>query len=146
MAFDSVYFPSAYVVKVGVNKSTGVIRVEKVWAAVDVGLALHPDNIQAQLEGQIIFAISSMLKERITMSNGAVDQSNFHDYPVLRMNEVPDMEITVISNPDAKPAGVGDSRLSAIPAAIANAYTDASGIRLRHMPFTPERVKISLSV
>ncbi|MFT5132583.1 MAG: isoquinoline 1-oxidoreductase beta subunit [Gammaproteobacteria bacterium] len=140
MAFDSAYYPTAYVVQVAVDKNTGVIRVAKVWVALDVGIAIHPRNIFGQMEGQIIFAISNVLKERITMTNGVVDQSNFHDYPIMRMSEIPEIEITVLTRKHSKPLGVGDSRLGPIPAAVGNAFTNLTGKRLRHLPLIPSRV------
>ncbi|NKB35960.1 MAG: molybdopterin-dependent oxidoreductase [Gammaproteobacteria bacterium] len=140
VAFQSAYYPTAYVVQVTLDENTGLIRVAKVWVALYVGIAIHPDNIIAQLEGQIIFAISNTLKERITMRDGVVEQSNFHDYPIMRMNEVPEIEIDILTRKNSKPLGVGDSRCEVIPAAIANAFADLSGKRLYHLPLTPERV------
>ncbi len=140
IAFQSAYYPTAYVVQISLDENTGVIRVAKVWVALDVGIAIHPANIVGQLEGQILFAISNTLKERITMRNGVVEQSNFHDYPIMRMNEIPEIEIDILTRRNSKPLGVGDSRCEVIPAAIANAFADLSGKRLYHLPLTPERV------
>jgi len=140
LAFDSTDYPTAYVVQVKLAKSSGIITVSKVWVALDVGVAIHPKNIASQIEGQIIYAISNTLKERITMTKGKVEQSNFFDYPILRINEIPDIEIKLLTRRGSKPSGVGDSRLATIPAAVANAFADLTGKRLRHMPFIPKRV------
>ena len=74
------------------------------------------------------------------MRNGEVEQRNFHDYPIMRMNETPEIEIDILTRKNSKPLGVGDSRCEVIPAAIANAFTDLSGRRLYHLPLTPDRV------
>jgi len=145
LAFHSNYYPTACVVKTAVDRQTGVITVPRIWMALYVGVAVHPRNILGQLESQIIFAISNVLKERITFRDGAVQQSNYHDYPIMRMQEIPQMEIEVLERRGAKPLGVGDSRLEPIPAAIANGFADLSGKRLRHLPFLPDRVKAVLA-
>lgn len=145
LAFDSLFYPTAYVVKVAVDKNTGVISIPKVWVALDVGIAIHPQNIIGQMEGQIIFAISNVLKERITITNGTVDQSNFNDYPFMRISEIPDIEVKILTRKNSKPSGVGDSRLSTIPAAIGNGFASLTGKRLRHLPFIPTRVLELLS-
>lgn len=144
LAFQSAYYPTAYVVQVSVDEETGVIQVPKVWVALDVGIAVHPINIVAQIEGQIIFSISNVLKERITMTNGVVDQSNYHDYPIMRMSEIPEIEVEILTRENSKPLGVGDARCEVIPAAIGNAFTDLTGLRLRHLPFIPSRVRALL--
>jgi len=145
LAFDSISYPTAFIVKIEVDRNTGVIHIPKVWAALDVGIAIHPQNIIGQMEGQIIFAISNVLKERITFTNGAVNQSNFHDYPIMRISEIPEIEVKIITRINSKPLGVGDSRLAAIPAAIGNGFASLTGKRLRHLPFIPNRVLDALS-
>lgn len=128
------------IAKVDVNHSDYSIHVQKVWVAIDVGLAVHPDNIKAQVESGVIYAISNTLKERITFRNGAVEQSNFHDYPILRIDEIPDIETRIISRTDSKPTGVGDTTPVLIPAAIANGFAAATGKRIRHLPMTSDVV------
>jgi isoquinoline 1-oxidoreductase subunit beta len=144
LAFQSAYYPTAYVVQVTVDEQSGIIHVPKVWVALDVGIAVHPKNIMAQIEGQIIFSISNVLNERITMTRGVVDQSNFHDYPIMRISEIPEIEVEILTRKNSKPLGVGDARCEIIPAAIGNAFTDLTGLRLRHLPFIPSRVKAVL--
>lgn len=145
LAFGDSYLPVSIVTQVRLDRRSGVITVPRVWAALDVGLAVHPRNIIGQMEGQIIFAISNVLKERITLTNGVVDQSNFHDYPVMRMVETPEIEVEVITRRNSKPSGVGDARLSPIPAAIGNGFAALTGVRIRHLPLLPERVLAAMA-
>lgn len=134
----------AGVVEIGLDRASGVIDVRRVWAAVDAGTVISPDNAHAQVEGAIIYGISSALKERVTISGGEVDQSNFYDYELLRANEVPQIDIHFASV-DAVPAGLGEAGSPMVPAAIANAFYNMTGRRLRHMPFMPDRVLAALA-
>lgn len=145
LAFGSSGRAVSIITQVRLDRKTGIISVPKVWAALDVGIAVHPRNIIGQIEGQIIYSISSALKERITLTDGVVDQSNFHDYPVMRMAEIPEIEVELITRKNSKPIGVGDARHSPIPAAIGNGFTALTGKRLRHLPLIPERVLATLS-
>lgn len=145
LAFADSYHPVSIIVQVKLDRQSGVITIPKVWAALDVGVAVHPRNIVGQMEGQIIFAISNVLKERITFTNGVVDQSNFHDYPVMRMAEIPAIEVEVITRQNSQPTGVGDARLAPIPAAIGNGFAALTGKRLRHLPLIPDRVLAALN-
>ncbi|MEO1159011.1 MAG: molybdopterin cofactor-binding domain-containing protein [Pseudomonadota bacterium] len=133
----------AGVVEIGLDRQSGVISVQKVWVAVDAGVIVLPDNAHAQLEGAIIYGISSALKEQVTISKGEVEQSNFHDYEILRANECPEIA-TYFATVDAAPTGMGEAGTPMVPAAIANAFHNLTGRRLRHMPFTPERVLAAL--
>ena len=134
----------ATIVALDVKRSTGEIRVQHVWAAVDVGIAVQPGNVATQIAGGIVYGLSNALKERITFVNGAVEQSNFHDYPVLRMGEVPHIDCEVIQSTRA-PTGSGEAGTIGIMPALANAIAARTGQRLRHLPFTPERVRAALS-
>ncbi len=129
----------ASVVEVSVDRKTGKIRVHEVWSAFDCGVAILPDNIAAQLEGSAIFGVSHALGERITFKNGVVEQSNFHDYPILRMADAPDVHVKVIGT-DHPPGGVGEAGLPPIAPAIGNAVAVLTGARLRHLPMLSERV------
>jgi len=135
---------AAGVAEVEVDADSGEIRVTKFWAAVDAGLIVTPDNALNQIEGGIVFGISMALSEKIDIENGEVVQSNFFDYEVTRAHQVPEIEIYV-ADVDAPPLGVGELGTPMVPAAIANAFYAARGKRLRHMPFTSDRVVAAIN-
>jgi isoquinoline 1-oxidoreductase beta subunit len=126
------------VAEVAVDRRTGQVKVHHVWAAIDAGLALQPDNIAAQIEGAIVYTMGAALSERVSMAQGAVEQSNFYDYSVPRMSDIPEIEVKVLSTPNS-PSGIGEMGGN-VTGAIANAVAAATGARVRHMPLTPERV------
>lgn len=109
-------------------------RVHKVWAAVECGLAINPDGIRAQIEGGIVFGLSTAVADQeITIKEGRVQQSNFHDFRVLRMNECPEIDVEIIAS-DAAPTGVGEPGVPPIAPAVANAVFALTGQRLRALP------------
>ena len=112
---------------------TGVVRVKRIVSAVDTGIVINPDTVVAQLQGGIIFGLSAALWGEITIKNGRVEQSNFHDYRVMRINEVPQIEVHLIPSGEA-PGGIGETGTTATPPAVANAIYAATGVRLRRMP------------
>jgi isoquinoline 1-oxidoreductase beta subunit len=126
------------VAEVAVDRRSGDVKVHNVWAAIDAGLAVQPDNIAAQIEGAIVYTMGAALSERVTMANGAVEQSNFYDYNVPRLSDVPDIQVKVLSTPEP-PTGIGEMGGN-VTGAIANAVVAATGARVRHMPLTRERV------
>ncbi len=134
---------AAGVAEISVDKDSGEIRVHKFWAALDSGIIVQPDNAVAQIEGSIVMALSTTLIERLSLKNGRVEQSNFHDYPILRMSQTPEMHVKFLES-NEPPKGVGEPGVPIVPAAVANAFAKLTGKRLRHMPFTPERVKETL--
>jgi isoquinoline 1-oxidoreductase beta subunit len=115
-----------------------------VWIAADVGIVIQPANARAQLEGGAIFGLSNALMERITIRNGVAQQTNFHDYPVMRMASAPSIQVQLLRN-EHPPTGIGETGTVVAPAALANALASLTGRRLRHMPFTADRVKEALS-
>ena len=131
--------------EISLDEKTGQIRVHHFWSAVDAGIIIQPDNVVAQMEGGIIMGMSSVLKEKITIENGAVKESNFHDYQLLRMEDVPEsIEIAII--PSTKPPkGIGEASTPIVAGAIANAFAALTGKRLRHLPFSPDRVLAALN-
>jgi isoquinoline 1-oxidoreductase beta subunit len=131
---------STGICEISLDRSTGKIRVHHWWTANDAGMVIHPDNVRAQMEGGIIMGMSSVLMEQITIQDGKVEQSNFDDYPLLRMEDVPESIETAIIDSDGHPQGVGESGTPLVAPAIANAFFALTGKRLRHLPFTPERV------
>jgi isoquinoline 1-oxidoreductase beta subunit len=109
------------------------VRVDRVVCAVDCGIAVNPDNIRAQMEGGIGFALSAALYGEITLKDGAVEQTNFHQYPVLRINEMPAVEVYIVASPEA-PTGVGEPGVPPLAPAVANAIAAATGKRVRNLP------------
>ena len=129
--------------EVSLDNASGLITVHSFWVVVDPGLVIDPGNTVAQMEGAVVFGVSHTLKERITIKDGVVDQSNFHDYPILRMAETPEIHVKVLST-DNPPTGIGETGVPLTAAAVANAVASLEGIRLRHLPLTPERVLAAL--
>jgi isoquinoline 1-oxidoreductase beta subunit len=124
----------AQVVEVTVTKDNK-FTVDRVVCAVNCGIAVNPDVIRAQMEGGIGFGLSAALYGAITLKDGVVEQSNFHDYPVLRINEMPAVEVHIVASND-KPTGVGEPGVPPIAPAVANALAAATGKRLRRLPLT----------
>ena len=122
----------AQVVEVTVSKDDK-FSVDRVVCVVNCGVAVNPDVIRAQMEGGIGFGLSAALYGAITIKDGGVEQSNFHDYPVLRMNEMPAVEVHIVASTD-KPTGVGEPGVPPIAPAVANALAAATGKRLRKLP------------
>jgi len=133
----------ATIARVEVNHQTGVIRVPEIWIAADVGVAVLPRNIDAQLQSAVIHSLSNLLKERITFKDGAVQQSNFYDYQVLRMSEAPEVHTRVVPS-TRNPVGIGDLGGIGVGPAVANAFFSATGRRLRESPLLPDRVLAAL--
>ncbi len=135
---------AAGIAEVQLDESSGEISVSRFWAAVDAGLIVAPDNALAQIEGGIIFGLSSALKERITIVNGEVEQNNYYDYEILRAHEVPEIALH-LQDSDGPPTGVGEVGTPMVAAAVANGFHSLTGRRLRHLPFTRDRVRAALT-
>jgi isoquinoline 1-oxidoreductase beta subunit len=133
----------ALVAEVSVNRNTGALRVAKIWVALDPGIAVQPDNIIAQTESSVVYGLGFALTERITISDGAVQQSNFYDYYVPRMNQIPEIFVRVVPT-DNHPTGVGQMATPLVAPAIGNAVAELTDVRLRHTPMTPDRVLAAL--
>ena len=133
----------ALVAEVTLDRRTGTLRVPRVWTALDPGIAVQPDNIVAQTESSIVYGLGFALYERITTDDGAVQESNFYDYHVPRLNEIPEMFIEVVPT-NNHPTGVGQMATPLVGPAIANAVAELTGVRLRDTPMTPDRVKKAL--
>jgi isoquinoline 1-oxidoreductase beta subunit len=117
--------------------------VHGLWCAADVGLPIQPRNIAAQVEGSLVWGLGSALRERITIKNGAVQQTNFSDYEVPRMSDVPPIAVEVLRSGDI-PLPVGELGLASVLPAVSNAVFNLTGKRLRNAPFTKERVMVAL--
>jgi isoquinoline 1-oxidoreductase subunit beta len=135
---------TAGIAEASIDRSNGQIRVHNFWCTLDCGVAVQPDNVVAQTESSIVYGLGMALSERITIKDGAVEQSNFYDYRVPRMNEVPMTHIEIIAT-DNHPTGVGQMATPLVAPAISGAVAQLTGARLRHTPFTPERVKKALA-
>jgi len=126
--------------EISVDRSSGKIKVHHFWVALDAGVIVQPDNVKAQMEGGLIMGMSSVLQEQITIVDGKVQQSNFHDYHLLRMQDIPESIETEFIVSSKRPEGVGETATPMVACAIANAFLRLTGKRLRHLPFTPDRV------
>ena len=111
----------------------GNVKLRRIVSAVDTGIAVNPDTVIAQLQGGLVFGLSAALWGEITIDKGRVQQSNFHDYRVLRIDEVPNIEVHLIASGEA-PGGIGETGATAGPPALGNAIYAATGVRLRRMP------------
>jgi isoquinoline 1-oxidoreductase beta subunit len=131
------------VAEVSVDRASGWIKVHNFWATIDCGIPVQPDNIVRQMEGGIVFGLGLALTEEISIRDGAVEQSNFYDYRVTRMNDVPDIHVEVIAT-DNHPTGIGQMPVVLVTPAVNNAVARLTGVRLRESPMTPERVKKAL--
>jgi isoquinoline 1-oxidoreductase beta subunit len=131
---------SAGVAEVSVNRKSGKIKVHNYWIAVDPGRVIQPDNVHAQLESAVVYGLSAALVEELQIRNGAIIQSNFHEYKVLRMSDMPEIHTRIVAS-DAAPTGMGEIGVVTVAPAIANAIFRLTGKRLRNLPMSPARVK-----
>ena len=129
----------AHVAEVSVSKE-GKVRVHRVVCAIDCGPTVNPDSIHAQMEGGIVFGLSAALYGEITFEKGRVKQRNFHDYPMLRMNEMPEVEVHIVPSVE-KLGGVGEPGVPPVAPAVANAIFAATGKRVRRLPIRAEDLK-----
>jgi isoquinoline 1-oxidoreductase beta subunit len=129
-------FGGSYVAQVAevVIESDGSVRVLRVVSAIDCGLAVNPDAVRAQIEGGINYALTPVLTGEITIKDGAAQQSNFHDYHVLRINQAPDIEVHIVPSTEEPDSGVGEGGVPPVAPAVANAVSAATGKRVRRLP------------
>jgi len=134
----------AGVAEVSVDRQSGSIKVHHFWCTIDAGVAVQPDNVIAQTESSIVYGLGLALTERITIADGAVQQSNFNDYQVPRMMDLPELHIKLVQTRN-HPTGAGQMATPLVPTAIANAVFQLTGVRMRQQPMLPERVKVALA-
>ena len=111
----------------------GKVRVHRVDCAVDCGTYVNPDRVKAQMEGSVVFGLTLALHGKITVSSGAVEQSNFHDYPLLRINETPEIHVHIVEN-QSPPGGVGEPGVPPVAPALTNAILRITGKPIRELP------------
>ncbi|MFT4117546.1 molybdopterin cofactor-binding domain-containing protein [Bradyrhizobium sp.] len=131
---------SAWVADVAVNKTTGDVSVTRVVAGQDSGLMINPDGVRHQIHGNVIQSTSRALMEEVSFERGAVAAREWGAYPIIPFPDLPKIDVLLLPRPDQPPLGVGESASVPSAAAIANAIFDATGVRFREPPFTPERI------
>jgi isoquinoline 1-oxidoreductase subunit beta len=134
---------AAGVAEVSLDRGSGAVKVHNFWAAIDAGLAVQPRNLAAQTEGGILWGLGHVLRERISIKDGRVQQTNYTDYQVARMADAPNIEVKVVST-DNPPTGAGEDGVPLVAGAVGNAIATMTGVRLRELPFAPERVRGAL--
>ena len=135
----------AEAVEVSVDRASGAIKVHKVWAVADPGTAIQPKHLRQQLETGIIWGMSAGLREQIAIKGGEVQQSNFYDYPVPRIDEIPEIDIHIIEGAQGQVSGAGQIGVAPMAPAIANAVFRLTGVRMRELPMLPVRVKTAMN-
>jgi len=134
----------AMVVDIVIDRESGAIRVRNAYATMDAGLIISPDGARNQVEGGIIQATSWTLKEAVKNSASEIQSIDWASYPIIRFDEVPEIQVTLIDRPELPALGVGEAAQGPTAAAIANAVADATGARLRDLPLTADRVTAAL--
>jgi CO/xanthine dehydrogenase Mo-binding subunit len=130
--------------EVAVDKSTGHVEVRRLATAIDAGLIVNPEGARQQIEGQLIMGLGYALSEEIRFKNGDILDRNFDSYEIPRFSWLPEMDVTLIDNPGIPSRGLGEPPIITQGAVLANAIYNAVGVRVTHMPMTPERIKAAL--
>jgi len=127
----------AQVAEASLDRTAGTVRVHRVVCAVDCGRYVNPDTVAAMMEGGIVYGLTAALKGAITINKGRVEQSNFQDYDMLRMNEMPRVEVHIVPSKEV-PGGTGEAGTPPIAPAVCNAIFAATGKPIRRLPIRPE--------
>jgi nicotinate dehydrogenase subunit B len=135
---------SAWIADVAVNKATGDVSVTRVVAGQDSGLMINPDGVRHQIQGNVIQSTSRALMEEVSFDRNAVTSREWGAYPIIKFPDIPKIDVLMLPRRDQPPLGVGESASVPSAAAIANAIFDATGVRFRELPFTPERILAGL--
>ncbi len=143
--YENEYAYVATVAEVAVNRTSGQITVQRVTVAHDCGLIVNPDGLRNQIEGNVLQSMSRALFEQVTFDEGRVTSVDWDYYPILRFTDVPEVQIVLIDHPEEPAWGAGEVASVTTAAAISNAVFDATGARLRHVPFTPSAVLAALA-
>jgi CO/xanthine dehydrogenase Mo-binding subunit len=133
------------VAEVEVDRTSGAIKVAKIFLTHDCGQIINPDGLRNQIDGNILQTVSRTLKEEVKFDRSRVTSVDWESYPILRFPEMPEIAVELIDRPNAAPWGAGEPAASVIPSAISNAVFDATGVRLRSVPYTPAKVKAALN-
>ena len=133
------------VAEIDVDTQTGTVRIRHLYGAIDAGLVVNPGNVENQISGQLIQTASRMLKEEILFNTTNVTSLDWNSYPILRFEEAPEVTPIVVQRLEERSTGAGEEVMAAAAAAIANAFFDATGVRMQQYPFTPARVKAALA-
>jgi nicotinate dehydrogenase subunit B len=134
----------AVVAEVEIDRKTGRVRVPRAFAAADAGQNINPDGLANQIEGGMIQSTSWTLHEAVRFDRNGITSRDWSGYPILTMPDVPEIVVTLLDRNVEKPLGAGEASQGPMAAAIANAFANATGCRLRDLPFTPERVQTAL--
>jgi len=132
------------VAEVEVERPSGAIRVTRFYVVHDCGQIINPDGLKNQIEGNVIQTVSRTLLEEVKFDRAQVTSLDWESYPILKFPQVPEIVIELIDRPSEKPWGAGEPSAAVIPSAIANAVFDATGVRLRSIPYTPAKVKAAM--
>jgi CO/xanthine dehydrogenase Mo-binding subunit len=135
----------AMAIEVTVERATGRVSVDRVVCAHDCGMIVNPDGVRAQIEGCILQTLSRTLMEEVKFDRSRVTSTDWASYPILTFSQTPKLDIELIDRPDERPLGAGEAAATPVPAALSNAVFDATGARLRIVPFTQERMKAALA-
>ena len=135
---------AAAAAEIEVNKQTGVITVQHVYTCQDYGLVINPDGVESQAQGMAVQAVSRLLKEEVLFDEAAVTSLDWESYPILRFSEAPTVTHIIISRPGITPGPGSEELMPCVTAAVANAFFDATGVRMSRAPLKPERVRAAL--
>jgi isoquinoline 1-oxidoreductase beta subunit len=129
----------AQVADVSVNEGNGTVKVDRIVAAVDCGPVVNPDSVKAQIEGAVVEGLSTTFKEKVEFANGGVKTANFDDYKIIRMSEIPEIEVHIVKS-NEQIGGIGEPGVTPVAPAVVNAIFNATGARIRRLPLTPDVV------
>jgi CO/xanthine dehydrogenase Mo-binding subunit len=143
--YKTVATYTAVIAEVEVNRTTGVVKVPRIWTSADAGQIINPDGLTNQIEGGVIQSTSWTLHEQVQFDRSGILSQDWSNYPILTMPDVPRVETVLIDRPNERALGAGEAAQGPTAAAIANAFAAATGRRIRELPLTPERVKAALA-